>query len=158
MEYVVQRQRRLHVRGRSWVRIPPTALCAKNAAICDFGGADGWLAGGVLPELFFLFSIFKISFLKNSFLGKLFAVCPINGTWQRASACLPCATHGKGIAVCRRHTANQQHPLVTGPISILKGRFSLIELSNSAALSKDWKRRQMSFSSVNENSRRPTYD
>ena len=84
------------MRARLRVRNLPDAMCTKTVVIRDFGGMGMWLTGGVLHELiFFLFSIFKISFLKTFMpcvfltFGKLFAVCPINGTRQRISLPMP---------------------------------------------------------------------
>ena len=42
---------------------PPTVLCLKTVAICDFDGVGSWLTGGVLPELI----IFCFLFLKSVF-------------------------------------------------------------------------------------------
>jgi len=66
-------------------------MCTKTVVICDFGGMDTWLTGGVLHELIFFVSYFQNQFSKKFFavcflaLGKLFTVCPINGTRQNAS-------------------------------------------------------------------------
>jgi len=79
------------VRGRSRVQNLPDAMCTKTVVICDWWNghaADRW---GPPRINFFLFLILKISFLKKSLpcvfltLGKLFIMCSINGTRQRAS-------------------------------------------------------------------------
>ena len=106
-----------HVVHGNWLRV---------VTLVEWAVTDRW---GPL-RIFFLFSIFKICFLKTFMpcvfltLGKLFAMCPINGTRQMSYLPTPicrvsfavCNTR-KGFAVgilvfavCLGHTAKDPFP------------------------------------------------
>jgi hypothetical protein len=98
-------------------------MCTKTVVIRDFGGMGRWLTGGVLHELiFFLFFIFKISFLEKKNCRVFF------GTRQRQKISLPTPIYRMHFAVyntrqkiCREyfglcrvpwHTAKEPIPVV----------------------------------------------